>query len=277
MTPEVPARDPMIPSMLRVTRVKRETSDVLTLELDASARPRHFSPGQFNMLYAVGVGESAISVSGDPARPARLFHTIRAVGAATRALTTLRRGDEVGVRGPFGRGWPLDAASGRDVIIVAGGLGLAPLRSAIYELCRRRRELGQVSVVCGARTPEQILFRDELARFARKLEVAVTVDTADRSWTGHTGVVTKLLPRMIRDPARTTAFVCGPEIMMRFAAHELSDLGVRGDQIHVSLERNMKCGVGHCGHCQLGPTLICRDGPVFAYEHVAPFLHVREL
>ncbi len=267
----------MVPAFLRVLRVRRETEDVRTVEIDTSESGFSFLPGQFNMLYAPGLGESAISVSGDPSKPARLVHTIRAVGTATRGLTALRRGDQVGVRGPFGHGWPLEAAVGGDVVIVAGGLGLAPLRSAIYELCRRRPEFGHVAVACGARSPDQVLFQTELARFGEKLDVSVTVDSADEGWTGATGVVTGLLPRAVRDPPRTTAFVCGPEVMMRFAARELSRLGVAETRIFVSLERNMKCGLGHCGHCQLGPTLICRDGPVYGYDRVNRYLHVREL
>jgi NAD(P)H-flavin reductase len=245
----------MLPELLRIDRVSREIDDVFTLRLDVSSRPDGFpfSPGQFNMLYAFGVGESAISISGDPSRPRELVHTIRAVGHVTRAMEGLRRGDLVGVRGPFGAPWPLDAAKGRDLLIIAGGLGLAPLRPAILAALARRADYGLDATV------------------------EVTVDRAERGWPGNVGVVPSLLARTQFDAASAVAMLCGPEIMMRFTARELARLGVSGDRIFVSMERNMKCGAGLCGHCQWGPTFVCKDGPVFPYDRVERLLHVREI
>jgi NAD(P)H-flavin reductase len=270
--------DPMLPVRARVLRRRRELADswTLTIEPDDAALLR-FGPGQFNMLYAPGVGEVAISVSGDPEAPRHLVHTIRDVGKVSRALTRLGRGACLGVRGPFGTAWPVDAAVGRDVLLIAGGLGLAPLRPAIYRLLRERGRYGRVTLLYGTRSPADILYPRELERWARKLGVEVTVDHAGPDWRGHVGVVTGLVARAEFDPARTVALVCGPEIMMRFAAMALRDVGVPAASIHLSLERNMKCGLGHCGRCQLGPLLVCRDGPVVAYDRVAGLLAVAEL
>ena len=271
----------MLPELLRIDRVTREIDGVFTFKLDVSSRPGgfSFSPGQFNMLYAMGVGESAISISGDPARPSELVHTIRAVGHVTRAMEALRRGDVLGVRGPFGASWPLDAAKGRDLLIIAGGLGLAPLRPAILAALAHRADYGRLLVLYGARTPADILFRKDLERWRGRLDTAVevTVDRAEIGWPGNVGVVPSLLERARFDAASAVAMLCGPEIMMRFTARELSRLGVSSDRIHVSMERNMKCGAGLCGHCQWGPTFVCKDGPVFRYDRVERLLHVPEI
>lgn len=275
-----PARDAMLPELLPITRARKDTRDVFTLELDVSARGGFaFRPGQFNMLYPFGVGESAISISGDPARPDRLVHTIRAVGAVTRALQRLRRGDLVGVRGPFGRPWPVEAADGRDLVIVAGGLGLAPLRPVIYHAIANRRSFGRVVVLIGTRSPEDLLFAREVERWRGKLdmEVRVTVDAAGRDWRGNIGVVTKLLAQAGFDAATAVAMVCGPEVMMRFVARELERLGMTADRVWITMERNMRCGVAQCGHCQLGPSFVCKDGPVYRYDHMGPLMAVREV
>jgi NAD(P)H-flavin reductase len=255
----------------------RESSDTVTLLLDAGSGFA-FAPGQFNMLYAFGVGEVAISVSGDSARPEQLVHTVRAVGSVTRTLCAKRRGACVGVRGPFGSAWPLAEARGRDVVVTAGGLGLAPLRPAIYELLRRRDQYGRIAILYGARSPGDLLYRRELSRWRARLdvEVRVTVDRAGPGWRGPVGVVSSLLDRLELDHASAVALVCGPEVMMRVAARDLERLGVARERIHLSLERNMKCGLGHCGHCQLGPHFVCKDGPVLRYDRVADLLHLRE-
>jgi NAD(P)H-flavin reductase len=260
---------------MRLTSVTRDTSDTYSFELDAGFA---FEPGQFNMLYAFGVGEVPISISGDPARPA-LVHTVRAVGAVTRALTRLGPGDELGVRGPYGTAWPVAAAEGGDLLVVAGGIGLAPLRPAVYRALARRAHFRRLWVVYGARTPSDLLYRDELAVWSARddMECDVIVDRGDSDWNGHTGVVTKLVDELPLDPERTLAMLCGPEIMLRFAARSLLGRGVPASGIYLSAERNMKCGVGLCGHCQLGPLLLCKDGPVLSYARLAPWMSVREL
>jgi NAD(P)H-flavin reductase len=270
--------DAMRPELLRVKRVKWETADTFSVELDARARGGFsFEPGQFNMLYAFGAGESAISIAGDVAEPERLFHTVRAVGSVTRVLSRIKKGDMLGVRGPFGRGWPVREALGKDLLIVAGGIGLAPLRPVVLEALRRRSEFSSVSLIYGARTPADLLYAKELARWASRARVEVTVDRGDADWNGHTGVVTKFISGVVRSPATTIAMTCGPEVMMRFVARELVGLGVEESRIFVSTERNMKCGVALCGHCQLGPYLLCRDGPTFSYDRIGPLLRIPEL
>jgi NAD(P)H-flavin reductase len=274
------AHDPLLPEPLRVTRIHRETHDVFTLELDVSARGGFsFEPGQFNMLYPFGVGESAISISGDPAEPERLIHTIRDVGTVTRALGRLRKGDFIGVRGPFGNPWPVRAAEGSDLVIMAGGIGLAPLRPVVYHALRRREAFGKVVLLYGTRKPADIVFRKEIERWRGRLdaEVEVTVDAADPDWRGHTGVVTRLVERVSFDPAKTVAMICGPEIMMRFAARELQRVGVPIERVYITMERNMRCGAVLCGHCQFGPTFVCKDGPVYRYDAVERLLAVREV
>jgi NAD(P)H-flavin reductase len=268
----------LVPDTARVRRVRRETRDIVTLELDVDPRPA-FRPGQFAMLYAFGIGEVPISFTGnpDPTRP--IAFTIREAGAVTRALARLRRGDALGVRGPYGHPWPLDAAAGGDVVVVAGGIGMAPLRSALHAIAGRRRAFGRVTLLYGARTPADLLFAPDRGRWQGRahVDVLVTVDHATRDWTGRVGVVPALVPGLALDVARTLVLMCGPEVMMRFTAKALQDRGVPDERIVVSLERNMQCAVGLCGHCQLGSTIICRDGPVYAYDRVRRLLAVREL
>lgn len=273
----VPGADAMQPRPARVRRFVRETVDTVTLTVDAGSPAG--DPGQFNMLYAFGVGEIPVSISGRTGASSDPVHTVRAVGPVSRALAALRRGSELGLRGPYGTGWPVAAAEGRDVVFVAGGLGLAPLRPAIRHVLHYRPRFGRVVLVYGTRHPRDRLFRRDLASWAHRtgVTVQVTVDHADPGWEGHVGVVTDLLPGLVFDPATTTAFVCGPEVMMRFACGALTGVGVSPETIHVSLERNMKCAIGHCGHCQLGPAFICRDGPVLALDRVAGLLNRREL
>jgi NAD(P)H-flavin reductase len=277
-----PFADPMLPEPWTITRRRRETADSFRIEVAppaTHAAAYEFRAGQFNMLYVFGVGEVPISVSGSPLEPLPLMHTIRAVGTVTRAMAAMKRGASVGVREPFGTSWPLDLARGRDVVIVAGGIGLAPLRPVIAHILARRREFGRVALVCGTRTPDDLLFSREVARWATRedLQVLQTVDRAPRGWSGNIGVVTTQLPRAGFDPATAIAMLCGPEIMMRFAARDLEHRGVSSDRIFVSMERNMKCAIGFCGHCQYGPAFVCKDGPVFRYDRVKPLLNIREL
>ena len=272
------ARGAEAPQLFRVRTRRRETHDTWTLRLEpVGGDGPAVRPGQFTMVYSFGVGEVPISFSGDPRGP--LVHTVRAVGAVTSAICDARRGAVLGIRGPFGNEWPVAEAADGDVVVVAGGIGLPPLRPALYDILRRRGDFRDVAVLYGARTPDDLVFRRELERWRARgdLQVEVTVDAAVEPWRGKVGVVPKLIDSARFDPAATTAFIVGPEIMMRFSAQALLDRGVPPSRIFVSMERNMQCGVGHCGHCQLGPTLICRDGPVYAWDVLAPLLKVREL
>jgi len=275
------ATDPLRPEPFVVKQVTKEAGDTFTLALvpAAGGRFRRFAPGQFNMLYVFGVGEVPISISGDPARPELLVHTIRAVGTTTRALQKLGKGDQVGVRGPFGTAWPVDEAHGQDVLIVAGGIGLAPLRPALYHVLLHRGLYGRVVLLYGARTPKDILYARELRDWRSRfdLDVEVTVDRATMEWQGAVGVVTKLVTRAPLDPASALAFICGPEVMIRFAAMALQGRGVPDRRLFVSMERNMKCAVGICGHCQFGRHFVCKDGPVFRYDAIHPFFGMREV
>lgn len=272
--------DVMMPEFFPIAVARRETRDVFTIEFNVEARGGFvFAPGQFNMLYSFGMGESAISISGDPARPEKLVHTIRAVGTVTRALQNLRKGDPVGIRGPFGRPWPVAEAQGKDLVVIAGGIGLAPLRPVLYHVVRNRQAFGKVVVIYGSRSPADLLFTKEIESWRKKLDlqIEVTVDAADRTWKGHTGVVTKHMGRMDFDASTAIAMMCGPEIMMRFAAREFERLGMPTQNIWITMERNMRCGAALCGHCQFGPSFICKDGPVFRYDEVAPLLAIREV
>ncbi len=274
------AADVMAPKIAYVRRRRREAAQVWTLDLEAGEGDRFaFAPGQFNMLTAFGVGEAAISLSGDPAEGSRLVHTIRAVGPVSSKLARLGPGDPVGLRGPFGAAWPIEEAAGHDVVIVAGGLGLAPLRPALYRLLAERSRYGQVVLLYGTRSPDEILFRREIETWRRRLDIdiEVTVDHAGADWRGHVGVVTNLIPRAAFDPLHAIALVCGPEIMMRFAIAALRDAGLGDEGIHLSMERNMKCAVGFCGHCQFGPVFICRDGPVFRCDRLRGLLALKEI
>jgi NAD(P)H-flavin reductase len=272
--------DPMTPWPARVLRRRRDGPEVWTLDIEAEeANGQPFTPGQFNMLTVFGVGEVPISLSGDPAQPGRLVHTIRAVGPVSAALTRLGPGDPVGLRGPFGAGWPMAEAAGRDVVVVAGGLGLAPLRPALYRLLAERRRYGQIALLYGTRGPDEILFRRELEAWRRRLDIdiEVTVDHAIGDWRGHVGVVTTLISRAAFDPQHAIALICGPEVMMRFAGTGLRDAGLPEDAIYLSMERNMKCAIGFCGHCQFGPVFVCRDGPVFRFDRLRGLLALKEI
>ena len=264
------------PALARVARRRRETHDTWTLELaPVGGGALDPSPGQFTMIYAFGVGEVPISVSGRPG--GALVHTVRAVGPVTEAICAAEPGATVGIRGPLGNSWPIEEARGCDVVVVAGGIGLAPLRPVLYRALAGREDYGRVVLLYGGRTPTDLLYTDELEAWREAMDVDVTVDAADETWSGKVGVVPKLIATAELDPATAHAFVCGPEIMMRFAAGALEERGVPAERIHVSLERDMRCGVGHCGHCQLGPTLICLDGPVYTWAEIERLLAVRSL
>jgi NAD(P)H-flavin reductase len=275
------AVEPMLLRPFRVLDNRIETHDTFTVTFapDDGGPGVSFAPGQFTMVYVYGIGEVPLSISGDPATPDVLVHTVRRVGAVTDAITSLAPGDVVGVRGPFGTAWPLDTADGGDVVIVAGGIGLAPVRPAVLHILDHRDRYGSVSIVYGSRTPADLLYDAEVhawrARF--DLNVQVTVDRGSDEWMGDVGVVTPMLNRVDFDAPSTTCIVCGPEIMMRVVAKNLVNRGIPPEQVWVSLERNMKCGIGLCGHCQIGPLFVCKDGPVVTYASVASRLGVEEL
>lgn len=272
--------DAMRPRRYRIGRTRQDTRDTFTLKLDpVDGPPMQYTAGQFTMLDAFGIGEVPISISGDPAAGGPLEHTIRDVGVVTHALIAAPVGTLLGVRGPYGTSWDVASAAGGDVVFVVGGIGLAPLRPAICELIAHRDRYDRVVLLYGVRTPEDILFGDELRTWAHDhgVVVEVTVDNGQHAWRGKVGLVTQLIPRAGFDPRNTTAFVCGPEVMMRFSAVALADRGVRERRIRMSMERNMKCGVGLCGHCQLRELFICVDGPVLTYDRLAPLLSTREM
>lgn len=272
--------DPFVPDLYRVARVRREAQDITTLDLVPVAGERpSYQPGQFNMLYSFGVGEVAISMSGDPAVRDSYVHTVRDVGAVSKSIARLGAGAMLGVRGPYGTAWPTAESEGSDVVFVAGGLGLAPLRPAIYEVLANRPRYGRVVLLYGTRTPSDILYRNQLEQWRRRLDVdvMVTVDHADTDWRGDVGVVPKLIARAGFDPSNALAMVCGPELMMRFTGEALRQAGLASDSIYLSMERNMKCAIGLCGHCQFGADFICKDGPVMRYDRIADNLTVREI
>ena len=268
--------DPMLPRPFRVTAKRAETLDTMTLDLEAAddGPPIAFTPGQFTMVYVHGVGEVPISISGDPARPEVLTHTVRAVGGVTSAIVACNPGDIVGIRGPFGAGWP--QTTGKDLLVIAGGIGLAPVRPVIYHALANRDDYQCLGLAYGARTPSEVLYRDELREWNDRpdISIEVTVDRAERGWRGSVGVVTPLVQRLRCAAGEAVAVICGPEVMMKIVARALGDRGVLEENIYVSLERNMKCGIGFCGHCQFGSDFMCKDGPVVPYMAVAERLGI---
>ena len=272
---------PMVPLPHRILKVRRETGDVFSIETQPETGESGFpfSPGQFNMVYVFGVGEVPLSISGDPAQTKTLTHTIRGVGWVTRALQGIKKGDMIGVRGPFGTPWPMQEIAGNDVLIVAGGVGLAPVRPVIYQLLAEREKYGNISILYGARSPDDMLYGKELEKWRGRfdLHVDVTVDSAKRGWMGNVGVVTQLISKAMPDPDNTLAMICGPEIMMRFTVMELQRQGIEDTGIYLTMERNMKCAVGFCGHCQFGSKFICKDGPVFRYDRIRNIFGKREM
>ena len=273
--------EPMRPTPYRLVHRRRETADTATFEYVPAGPDRlhPLAPGQFNMLSVFGVGEAPFSSCGISPHPGTLIHTIRAVGTVSRALHRLKRGAIIGCRGPFGNPWPLDQTPGKDVLLIAGGLGMAPLRGALRSLLKAADPPRRILLLYGARSPVDLIYRQELRQLRRRgtPPVFLTVDRPDRLWRGHVGVVPHLLTLAAVDPVQTLAMVCGPEVMMRFTARALGVLGIAASQIYVSLERNMSCALGFCGHCQFGPVFICRDGPVFRYDQVRSWLNIPEV
>jgi len=276
-----PQADPWRADAARIVTIVDETPGVRTYELafeDAATRDAYrFAAGQFNMLYLPGIGEAAISISSDPAATATVAHTVRAVGNVTDALARLAVGDQILLRGPFGSPWPIDRVADRDVVFVAGGLGLASQRAAILSLARSRA-CRSVTVLHGAKKPDGLLYAADYEAWRRDaVDVRTTVDHADASWTGPVGLVTALLADALRDPTRTTLLCCGPDPMMIGVAEVAIGRGVAAHDVHLSLERNMACAVAHCGLCQFGPVFVCRDGPVLRYDRIKPLLQVPQL
>ena len=278
----VSSAKPMQPYWAEVAEIQAEAPGVSTFWLrflDESLRTSYrFLPGQFNMLGVPGLGESAISISSSPEKLDRIGHTVRFVGNVTQAISRLKVGDVVGVRGPFGSAWPLERLKGRDIVLAAGGIGLPPLRSALYPIMNHRSDYGRVVVLYGARTPQDLQFTREYKDWEKAgVELMVTVDRADDTWTGLVDVVPILFYRMRMNPAITSILTCGPEIMIRFVIFEALARRISAEQIYVSMERNMKCGLGLCGHCQIGPFFVCKDGPVFSFDQIQPYFNVEDL
>jgi len=273
-------KDPMQPRPFKIVKRWDELSDTFSMTLKpADGKSVNFAPGQFNMMYVFGVGEIPISVSGDPSDNTILTHTTRAVGKVSSALGAMKSGDMVGIRGPFGSVWPLDGAQEKDLVFVSGGVGLAPLRPAIYEALSNRQEYKNIAILYGARTPEDILYGEELLKWKSRfdLDVQVTVDRATGDWQGRVGFVTDLVSAGGFNPNNARAFICGPEMMMKNVIATLNKRGMPSDSIYISMERNMKCGVGLCGHCQWGSSFVCRNGPVYRYDKISDEFNITEL
>lgn len=272
--------DPWVPVIYEVIDRKEENDNVVTLDIkpvnDEAIDP--IKPGQFNMLYTFGKGEIPISVSSLDEHPA-IIHTIQNVGLISESFVKLTIGARLGVRGPFGSSWPVELGIDKDIIIVAGGLGLAPLRPAIEHIANNRESYGKFNVLYGTRSPENIFFHEDIISWQAdpRLNFLITVDHSFKNWRGHVGTVTQLVHFADFNPGNCIAFVCGPEVMMRFTVSELVKSGITEENIYISMERNMKCGIGHCGHCQFGPTFICKDGPVFKSTDIMPYLRIKEL
>lgn len=278
-----PNQDPWLSHPVRIAGITREIPGVLTLDFEfedsARAATWAFRPGQFTMLYVPGVGESAISISGDAADTGRIRQTIRDAGNVTHSLTGLPIGATIGLRGPFGSSWPVDECRGRDVILVAGGIGLAPLRPVIYHMLHHRQQYQELTLIVGAREPALLLYPGEFEHWRTQgLNIIPTVDHADESWRGGVGVVTTVLERLwLRSPAETMLMTCGPEVMMWYTMQTALGRGIPAGSLFLSMERNMNCAIALCGHCQFGPYFLCREGPVFRFEQLRSILRIDDL
>ncbi|MCO6413455.1 MAG: FAD/NAD(P)-binding protein [Thiogranum sp.] len=270
-----------IPMQAEVVNRVEESPTIFTLSLRLVDEQQHnnyrFAPGQFNMLYQYGVGEIPISIVGDPSEPYLLQHTIRTVGRVTRGFAKLKVGDRIGLRGPFGRGWPLDAVQGRDVLIVTGGLGCAPVVPVINHVLHRRGQVGRIAILQGVKHSEDFIWRERYEQWDAEpdTQILLAADVSGPNWKGFTGRVTALFDKLDIDFANSITMMCGPELMMISAARLLLERGVSPAMIWFSMERNMQCAVGHCGHCQYAEKFICRDGPVFPYHEIRHLLGVR--
>jgi NAD(P)H-flavin reductase len=281
IAPTVDPANPWATHAVRIQAIQAEVPDVVTYKLAfedrAVAERFRFQPGQFNMLYLPGIGESAISISSNPDEPGRLLHTVRAVGNVTKAIARKQVGEQLLLRGPFGSSWPVAACQGQDLVIAAGGLGLAPVRPIIHHVINHREQFGKVWLLYGARSPRDLLYASQYDHWREAgIDVRITVDLGDDQWDGDIGVVPVLFDRLPLDASQTHVFTCGPEIMMRFVIAECLTQQISSERIYVSMERNMNCALGFCGHCQLGPAFVCKDGPVFTYKQMEPYLDVED-
>jgi NAD(P)H-flavin reductase len=270
--------DPMIPIPFVISKIKKETKDTFTIELDTPNK-FEFKAGQFNMLYLFGVGEVAISISGDPSKREKLVHTIRNVGSVTNRISNLKKNDVLGVRGPFGSSWQIEKFQNKDILIIAGGLGLAPVRPIIYYILNNRNSFNKVTILYGTKNPNEIIFKNELHKWKSSFDIdlQIIVDNPDSNWKGNTGLITTLIRNLNVVPDNTITMICGPEIMMKVSAIEIASKGLNPQNIYLSMERNMKCAIGLCGHCQYGSKFICKDGPVFSYLEIKHLLDIWEL
>jgi len=266
--------NPYKPENAIIKNIKKQTYDVKTYTLTFTKERKDFSfrPGQFVMLSLFGVGEAPFSLCSNPVEKKTLAFTIRNVGNVTKALDGLSEGDAVGVRGPYGTSWPLEEAQNKNILIVAGGVGMASLRSLIMYVANNRHDYRDVEILYGARKPDDLLFTDEFNHWAEieNTRLLLTVDTVPKgsAWAHNVGVVTTLFEKMHATSDNTVVMMCGPEIMMRFVVKGLMHRGFTDDQIFVSLERRMECGIGICGHCQLGTKFVCKEGAVFRFSEV---------
>jgi len=261
-----------VPSPAKVVKVKQITAleKLFTVELLQGQSLGH-KPGQFVEVSLLGIGEAPISISSSPSRSNGTFELcVRKVGDVTTAMHNLGEGATIGVRGPFGTGFPLEKFKGRDILVAAGGLSLAPVRSVIHQVFDERGSYGRFIILYGAKTPSDLLFTDELEQWAKRddVEVLVTVDRGDANWKGNVGVITSLFPKISINPRNTIAITEGPPVMYRFVLMELLGKGIPEGQIWLSLERRMKCGVGKCGHCQINGLYCCQQGPSFSYAQI---------
>ena len=273
-------KDAYLPCAAEIIEITQESPTIFTLHCrftDLAIQEQFkFSPGQFNMVYLYGVGEVAISISSDPDEQHVISHTIRALGRITKALQTLEKGDQIGIRGPFGRGWPLLKAVSKDVVIVTGGLGCAPTVSVINYIMARRNQYRNLKILQGVKHSDDYIFRKQYAKWQQmpQTEIHIAADAAGPKWPWSVGFVTDMIQSLKLDPKNTVAMMCGPEMMMRTAVNALVKLGLAEQQIFLSMERNMECGIGHCGHCQYGGLFVCKDGPVFAYPEIKELFSV---
>jgi sulfhydrogenase subunit gamma (sulfur reductase) len=275
--------NPLLPRTAEIIEKYLEAKGIFTFRLrfrDEQLRNSfRFQPGQFNMVYLFGVGEVPISIVSDPAGPDLLDHTVRAAGNVTGLMSRLNKGDVVGLRGPYGSAWPLEEARGKDIILITGGLGCAPVVSVINYIINRRESYGALKILHGIKTPKDLLYRSRIRQWKKTpdTEVLLTVDHPDQTWRYNVGVVTNLFSQVSFDPQKSLVMICGPERMMHFAIKDLLSHGVQAEQIYLSVERNMKCAVGFCGHCQLGPAFVCKDGPIFRYDRIRHWFNTREV